>query len=133
MAKFNRKLTIVLAYAGALLALAALLIFKILPTSELANGIQYSGTDALWVLVACPVLAVLGAVCFMASFLKDYKIWLGYLSEPIVKGATIACAIIFAINLFVYFSYTLASNSNKCSRYFSRNKNDKFCPNLFIV
>jgi hypothetical protein len=107
MAKFNRKLTIVLAYAGALLALAALLIFKILPTSELANGIQYSGTDALWVLVTCPVLAVLGAVCFMSSFLKDSKIWQSYLSEPVLMGATIACGIVLAINLYVYFSYTI--------------------------
>lgn len=107
MIKFNRKSTVVLAYAGALLALAALLILKILPTSELANGIQYSGTDALWVLAVCPVLAVLGAVCFIGSFIKDYKIWQSYLSEPIIKGATIGCTIILAINLFVYFSYTI--------------------------
>ena len=104
MLKLNSKSTITLAYAGSLLSLAALLIFKFLPTSELANGIQYSGTDALWALALCPLLAVLGAVCFMGSFLKDYKQWQDMFSKTNFSAATVACGIIFVINIVVYLS-----------------------------
>ena len=106
MLKINGKLSVVLAYAGSLFSLAALLVFKILPTSDFANSIEHSGMDAVWVLTICPVFALLGAVCFMISFLKDYKAWQDFTTaKPLITGAAIACAVFFILNLYVYFSY----------------------------
>ena len=111
MLKINGKLSVVLSYAGSLLSLAALLIFKLLPTSELANGIQYSGTDALWVLAVCPVLALSGAVCFIASFMKDYKAWQNFISKEIPFCGAIACILSLAVGFAIYLSYTVTQFS----------------------
>ena len=107
MLKINGKLSVILAYTGSILSLAALLVFKLLPTSELANGIQYSGTDAIWVLAICPVLAIVGAVCFMASFVKDLKAWKDLLPEELLRSSTIAIAVCLIISVAVYLSYFL--------------------------
>ena len=104
MLKINGKLTVFLAYAGSVLFLAALLIYTILPTSELANGIQYSGTDALWVLAASPVLAIAGAVCFIASLAKDYKAWQNFISKELITGALAAISVCLVASVAMYIS-----------------------------
>ncbi len=108
MSNLNRTKTITLAFAGALMSLAALIIFVVLPDSELANGIQYSGKDALWVLTLTPVFSLAGAVNFMYAYLKDYKIWSGVLSKNILIGATAVIGSSMIFNFAVYLSYLIS-------------------------
>ena len=105
MSKLNRTKTIAFTLIGSVSALAALLIFLLLPTSELANGIQYSGTDALWVLAISPVAAVISAASFIIAFIKDGKTWSGLLSKPIVIGAAAILAVLNVFNFVVYVTY----------------------------
>ena len=85
MLKANNKL---LAVISAFAALAALLIFMILPTSQLANGIEHSAKDALWVLVLSPIASLVAAVSFTAIFIKDSDTWSKLSTETIVKAVT---------------------------------------------
>lgn len=107
MSKSIRNKTITLAFAGAVLSVAALLIFIILPESELANGIQYSGKDALWVLVLAPVFSLAGAINFLYAFLKDKKIWCEAFSKNIVTGAAFVLGAMMVFNFAVYTSYLI--------------------------
>lgn len=107
MLKLNSKKTILLAFAGSVFSLAALLIFMLLPSSELANGIQYSGKDALWVLVLAPVFSLCGAVNFLYAFLKDFKAWSNFLSKPIFIGAAAVFCGLMIFNFAVYLSYLI--------------------------
>ncbi len=98
---------IILTVFSAVAALGALLIFLLLPTSQLANGIEYSAKDALWVLVASPILSLIGTISFVAVFLKDKNSWSNLLSEPIVLAATGLSAAFGLFNFTTYLSYTL--------------------------
>ena len=102
MLKINGKLTVLLAYSGSVLSLGALLIYTILPSSELANGLQYSGTDALWVLAFSPVLALAGAACFTASLAKDYKTWQSFIAKDLITGALIATVVCLIASVAIY-------------------------------
>ena len=104
MLKINGKLTVLLAYAGSILFLGALLIYTILPTSELANGLQYSGTDALWVLAASPVLAIAGAACFIASLAKDFKTWQKFIAKELITGALAGISVCLIASVAMYIS-----------------------------
>ncbi len=105
MLRSIRTKTVTLSLAGALLSVVALLIFIVLPNSELANGIQYSGNDALWVLSLTPVFSLIGAINFLYAFLKDYKLWSGILSNTIVKSAALVLGAMMIFNFAVYTSY----------------------------
>ena len=96
-----------LAVFSAAAALGALLIFLLLPTSQLANGIEYSGKDALWVLVLSPVLSLAGTVSFISVFVKDGKTWNELLCKPIVSGAIALSGAFGLLNFATYISYTL--------------------------
>ena len=108
MFKVNKAKTIVLAFAGSLLSLAALLIFNLLPSSQLANGVEHAATDAIWVLAASPVLFLLGGMVFMSAYLKDFKAWKDFLSGAMVKGATGLFAIACIYNVVVSLMYFLS-------------------------
>ena len=103
MLKANNKL---LAVISAVAALAALLIFLLLPTSQLANGIEHSAKDALWVLTCSPILSLLGTVSFVSIFLKDNMAWSNLLSKPIVTGITGISLVFGLLNFATYLSYT---------------------------
>ena len=111
MLKINGKLSVILTYAGSLLFLGALLIYTILPTSELANSIEYSGTDALWILATCPVLALIGTVCFMAALVKDLKAWQSYISKELFTGAAAGIAVGLVAGFAMYLSNFLTQLS----------------------
>lgn len=104
MIRLNRTKTVTLAFAGAVLSLAALLIYIILPGSELANGIQYSGKQALGVLALTPIFSFVGALNFMYAFLKDHKVWTDILSKPIVISSTVILSVLMIFNFAVYLS-----------------------------
>lgn len=108
MLKSNGKFTVSLAYIGSVISLGALLIFKLLPTSELANGIQYTGKEALWVLILSPLFALLGAVTLMYAYIKNYKALQKFLPKPAVTGTIIILAAFMIFNFCVYLSYLIA-------------------------
>ena len=104
MLKSNNKLFAVI---SAVAALAALLIFLILPTSQLANGIEHSAKDALWVLVCSPLLALISTASFIFIFLKDYSVWCNLLSKPIVNSIRYLSFALGIFNFATYLIYTI--------------------------
>lgn len=102
-----KRNNIILAVFSAVAALGALLIFLLLPTSELANGIEYSGKDALWVLVLSPVFSLLSTVSFIFVFIKDNNAWNNLLCKPIVMSAIALSGSFGLLNFATYLSYTL--------------------------
>ncbi len=108
MNKTGGKSSVILSFSGAFLSLAALLIFVIIPTSKLANGIEYSGTDALWVLVLSPLFSFVGSAMFIASFLKKFSEWTDTMSKPLVTGMIILLSCLSAFNFIFYLSYFIS-------------------------
>ena len=108
MSKINKKAVVTFAFIGSAFSLAALLIFMLLPTSEIANGIQYSGKDALWILILSPVFSFIGAISFMFAFLKDYKLWKGYLTNFALFGFLAVSAVLLVSNFSVYLTYLIS-------------------------
>ncbi len=105
MLKFNKIKAVIFAVSGSVLSLVGVLIFNLLPVSELANGIQYSGQDALWVLALSPILLFVGGAGFVASLFMDMKNWKKTLSDVAIyiAIASFAAAVIF--NFAVSLSY----------------------------
>ena len=107
MLKSSKTKTILFSLLGSIFALTALLIFILLPTSDLANGIEHSGKDALFVLVFAPVLSLLGSASTIYAFIKDSKIWEKILTKSIVTGITGLSLAFGILNLGTYLSYTV--------------------------
>ena len=108
MNKSGSKSAVIMAFSGALLSLAALLIFIFVPTSQLANGIEYAGTDALWVLAVSPIASLLGAVLFVLSFVKNFDEWFSTMSKPLVLSMTILLSMMSLFNFGLYLSYFIS-------------------------
>ena len=108
MQKSNRNSLVAFSLSGSLLSLAALLIFIFIPTSNLANSIEYSGTDAIWVLALCPAASLIGAVLFMLTFLKNFDEWTNTMSKPLVVGMTILLGCMSLFNVVLYLSYFIS-------------------------
>lgn len=104
MLNLNRKSTIFLSFTGALLSLAALLIFIFLPTSDFANSIDHSAKEALMVFITSPVFALLGTAGLLYAFLKDFKAWVDFLK---FKALIISIAGVFgAFGVFNFGLFT---------------------------
>ena len=104
MLKSNNKL---FAALSAVTALAALLIYLLLPTSELANSIEHSAKDALWVLVLAPVLSLISTASFVSVLIKDYAGFSKISAEPIVTSATVMALAFGFLNFATYLSYVI--------------------------
>jgi hypothetical protein len=102
-----KKNNILLAAASAVLALTALLIFLILPTSQLANGIEHSAKEALWVLICSPISALISTASFIFIFLKDYNEWSNLLSKTIVNSIRYLSFALGFFNFATYLTYTI--------------------------
>ena len=102
-----KRNNIILVFFSAIAAIVALLIFLMLPTSQLANGIEHSAKDALWVLVASPVFALVSSVCFILVFIKDINTWSNLLSKPIVTAIIGLSSAFGLVNFIIYLSYTV--------------------------
>lgn len=100
--------SVIISFTGSLLSLAALLIYIIIPTSQLANGIEHSGTDALWVLALAPAGALVGSALFLFSFLKDYRQWVDTMSKPLIIGMATLLGCMSLFNVALYLSYFIA-------------------------
>lgn len=106
MLKVLKNKNIIFSFLGLILSLAGVLIYIILPSSELANGIQYSGADALRVLLISPVLLLIGGMLFIFALLSDIKNWKNTISDVaiyVTDGALIATVIFnFAVSLSLF-------------------------------
>ena len=103
----NKNKSIVLSFTGTLFSLAALLIFILLPSSELANGIQHSGTDALWVLVFAPVLSLFGSAGFLYALTKNLKQLEKFLPKPAVLCVEAVLCLLAVGSFVVYLTYLI--------------------------
>ncbi len=75
MAEKNKKVTLNYKWLMAIivseiLVLASYFIYKFLPESTLANGIEYSGMTAVYVLMCAPILCALSLVLYFVSAKK---------------------------------------------------------------
>ena len=111
MLKSNNKKTIISSFVGSFFALLALLIFLLLPTSDFANSINNSGSDALWVLAVSPVASLLSAGAFICAFIKRLNIWCNTISKPLVVGITTLFAGFGISNIVVYLAYFFSQYS----------------------
>ena len=107
MIKINKSKTVLLSVVGSALAVVALLIFMLLPTSQLANGIEYSGQDALWVLTVAPVASIIGSICCIIAFIKDCKVWEKNLTDGIIISITGLITGFGLLNFVTYLLYTI--------------------------
>ena len=105
MLKLNRKKTISLTLVGLIFALVALIIFMFLPTSDIANGINYSAESAIFLLAVSPVASLISLVCFIFALIKDFNVWSGVLSKGIVISALALFSLMGICNFAIYLSY----------------------------
>lgn len=68
--KDNSTIGFIFYAVSVVLSLASILVYRFLPVSEFANGIEHSGAEAVRVLLLSPVSAVLAVVFFAISFIK---------------------------------------------------------------
>lgn len=108
MLKINRKTTILLAYAGSIISLVGLLIFVLLPTSDLANSIEHSAKDALMVFILSPVCALIGSLAFIFATAKDFKVWVKFTEYKSLVTALTALFAAFSIYEIAFFTSYLA-------------------------
>lgn len=108
MLKALKNKIVALSFIGTIVSLAGALIYNLLPVSELANGIQYSAKDALWVLALSPVLFLVGGVCFITAVLKDRNNWEGTLPAAGVYGFTAMFALSVIFNFAAGLSYFIS-------------------------
>ena len=107
MIKINKSKTVLLSVLGSAFAVAALLVFMLLPTSQFANGIEHSGEDALLLLVAAPVASILGSLGVITAFIKDCKVWEKNLTGGIVVSITALLTGFALLNFVTYLKYTI--------------------------
>ncbi len=111
MLKALKNKTVIFAVSGSVLSLIGVLIFNLLPDSELANGIQYSGQYALWALAFSPVLLFIGGAGFVASLFLDMKNWKRTLPDTAIYMAVVAFAFAVIFNFAVSLSYFITQLS----------------------
>lgn len=105
MQKINGKKTVVLTFSALIFAVIALLVFMLLPTSELANGISYSAKSAIYVLAVSPVASLISFGLYMLALIKGYNSWCDAFSKPCVNGLAALFAVFAVFNLAVFSAY----------------------------
>lgn len=70
--KLNKK--IIIPYCFALLfSLAAYLIYTLVPVSDIANSVEHSGMDAVYILTASPVCAFIALISLCLALIFNFK------------------------------------------------------------
>ena len=101
--KLNSSKTVALSAISFVFALIGTLIYQFLPVSNLANGVEHSPKEALYVLVISP-LAFFAAIVLFGIVFKDYKV----LKNHIDKVILIPFGLISATSLLFGFASSLA-------------------------
>lgn len=82
------------ASAGIVLTAVAVFLYMYVPVSELANGIEHSGKDALYLLAVSPVCALISAVAYTVGGLTD---------KALVKNSVVQLVIFIVSALLLLF------------------------------
>ncbi len=86
-----------------LLLLASYLIYTVVPVSELANSVEHSGMDAVYLLTASPVAAFISLVLLMVAFIPNKK----YLTELLTKKVTICAFLVASLLIVISFIFSV--------------------------
>ncbi len=101
--KINNK-AFILYLISFILYFASYLIYTLIPSSDLANSIEHSGMDAVYVLTASPVLAVLSLGVFVAFCVLNKN----YLENLINKKIFVIAAVIFTFLIAVSVCFSIS-------------------------
>lgn len=84
-------------------SLVSVLVYRFLPESNLANGIEHSGMDAVYALIASPVFAFLALAFFAVGCIKLHKA----LTHTFPKLAVIGTFAVISLGLVFNFISSL--------------------------
>lgn len=90
---------------GMLLSIVADVIYWYIPVSDLANGIEHSGMDAVYVLFAGGVLGVIALGVYIAGSFIDKAIVSNSVVQKIIFGISAATLLITAVINFAFAIY----------------------------
>ena len=107
----NKKSLMALLTTGSVLSAIAWFIFAFLPTSELANSIDFSAKTAIFVLAVSPITAILGLVSFVYALIKSCNYWCDYACEQVVIAMGGFFVLMNICNVAVYISYFISQVS----------------------
>lgn len=102
--KFNSKAFIMLFLSG-ISYLAAYLIYAIVPSSELANGLSHPGITAVYVLTASPVLAILALVLLVTSYILNKEYFEKLFSKSVTVSVLAFLSILITVSVFFIISF----------------------------
>ena len=99
MHKFDGRRTIILSAISTLFSLISLLIFLLLPFSEIANSIEYSSKIAIGILAVSPLFAAVASAGFVCIFLKNRNNWSDFFPGEMLTASTVAVVLVEISNL----------------------------------
>lgn len=111
MLKLNRRKTISLTVSGLVFAVIALLVFIFLPTSDLANSIDYSAKSAIYVLAISPIASLLSFALYFYAMIKDYIVWCKALSKLAVTALAVLFVVFSVCSFITYITYFISQVS----------------------
>ena len=91
--------------------LAAYIIYALIPSSELANGLDHPGMTAVYVLTLSPVAAVISLILLILTFVLNKD----YFSKLISKNLTVILSAILCLLVVIgaYFSVAFVAQQYK--------------------
>ena len=111
MHKFDGRRTIILSAISTLFSLISLLIFLLLPFSEIANSIEYSSKIAIGILAASPLFAAVASAGFVCIFLKNRNNWSDFFPGEMLTASTVAVVLVEISNLVIYLKFFISQLS----------------------
>ncbi len=85
--------------------LASYLVYSLVPSSELANGVEHPGITAVYVLTASPVLAIFAFILLAATFVLNKDYFSSLISKPLTVVVFSALGIMAAISIYYTASF----------------------------
>ena len=89
-----------------ILYLASYLIYALVPSSELANGIDRPGITAVYVITASPISAVAALVLLITAFIVNKDYFAGLLSKPLTTIIFIFLSLMSAVSICFTVAFT---------------------------
>lgn len=87
------------------------IIYISIPTSDLANSIEHSGMDAVYVLTVSPVAAILALIFFILSYVLNRDYLNSLLSKPVATVGYAVLTIMILISAIFSVSFVASQYS----------------------
>ncbi len=98
--KINKKI-VVPYFASFLFLLASYLFYTIVPVSDLANSVEHSGMDAVYLLTCSPVFAFLALLALALALFIDLKYLVKHpMKILLISGFSLLCVFILVSAIF---------------------------------